>query len=95
MTQQGGKAHTAGPWKVADDAIDRVVGADGRKVADVAIAWRASDTVEANAALIAAAPDLLAVAMKSLSWLSSYPGGGADAMYEEMRAAIAKATKGE
>lgn len=50
---------------------------------------------EANARLIAAAPDLLAALERTLNWLSSYPGGGTlgqDGPYEQARAAIAKAT---
>lgn len=38
----------------------------------------------------AAVAELIAEAEKSLTWLSSYPGGGALPAYERLRAAIAK-----
>lgn len=50
-----------------------------------------SGTSNANASLIAAAPDLLAALRRSLDWLSSYPGGNSHGAYEQARAAIAKA----
>lgn len=34
---------------------------------------------------------LLAAARRALSWLSSYPGGGAIPAYDELKAAIANA----
>lgn len=46
---------------------------------------------EADMRLIAAAPDLLEALERSLSWLSSYPGNGALAAYDQARTAIAKA----
>ena len=46
---------------------------------------------KANARLIAAAPDLLEALERSLNWLASYPGGGAIGVYDQARAAIAKA----
>lgn len=34
--------------------------------------------------------ELLEAAERSLNWLSSYPGGNAERVYEQMRAALAK-----
>lgn len=48
-----------------------------------------------DARLIAAAPELLAALERTLSWLTSYPGGGTmgpTGPYEQARAAITKAT---
>jgi hypothetical protein len=53
------------------------------------------ETRQEDAALIVAAPDLLAALKRSLNWLSSYPGGNATGAYDEARAAIAKAEGGE
>lgn len=47
--------------------------------------------LRASAKRTVAAPDLLAACERALTWLSSYPGGGAIGAYDEMRAAIAKA----
>jgi hypothetical protein len=62
--EQGMSGHTAGPW-----AYDRRAGAiraaDGDTVAEVG--WGGTDAeADANARLIAAAPDLLAVAQKAM-----------------------------
>lgn len=38
-----------------------------------------------------ALPVLLAALQRSLDWLASYPGGGANAAYDQARAAIAQA----
>ena len=46
---------------------------------------------DANARLIAAAPELLDVLRKSLDWLASYPGGSATNIYHAARAVIDKA----
>ena len=61
-----------------------VGGADGT---GVAYAQRSPE----DARLIAAAPDLLAALERTLSWLTSYPGGGAMGVYDQARAALAKA----
>jgi hypothetical protein len=68
-------AHTPGPWHRADST--QVIGACGSHVADCAHAKDEGPTAGiacANAALIAAAPDLLAT-VKSLLWaLEGCPG---------------------
>jgi hypothetical protein len=45
----------------------------------------------ANARLMAAAPELLKALEDTLSWLTSYPGGGTNHVYDKARIAIAKA----
>lgn len=46
---------------------------------------------QANARLIAAAPELFEALERTLSWLTSYPGGGAMPVYDQARTALAKA----
>lgn len=63
--------HTPGPWVVADEhpdgVLDRSIKADGYYVATVHDTSFAGDCWDADAALIAAAPELLA-AVKRLGW---------------------------
>ena len=66
--------HTPGPWKVSlmDDTV--VVDTNGAEVAEIDGDYNHPDTwpmMEANARLIAAAPDLLSIAMR----LVALPGG--------------------
>lgn len=66
------KAHTPGPWRVGPVDDTRVEDADGNEVAQIDGDYNQPDTwplMEANARLIAAAPDLLK-ALESL--LGSY-----------------------
>lgn len=96
--------HTPGPWplKVTDQVESgknwQYVHFDGGPslLTDPARGWVEGDPERevsvANARLVVAAPDLLAACEASLSWMTSYPGGGAMKAYEQMRAAIAKAT---
>jgi hypothetical protein len=51
------------------------------------------EAMDANAALFNAAPDLLKALKSTLSWLTSYPGGGALNQYEKVRGVIANAEK--
>lgn len=91
--------HTEGPWRVDDNGRD--VRAGGRGGLFVARAYEIEQDEppygadvqqwEANARLIAAAPDLLAALKRSLNWLASYPGGCASNAYDAARAAIAQA----
>lgn len=68
MTTKAQAAHTAGPWRVEPDTAPngttRIVGPHGQELAELYTNDGADDPewfpVEANAALIAAAPDLLA-----------------------------------
>ncbi len=86
--------HTPGPWFVNGPWN---IQADTHTEIPVIVAhitpmrgeWASAR--EANATLIAAAPDLLAALQRSLNWLSSYPGGLAHNTWEQAHAAIAKA----
>jgi hypothetical protein len=89
-------SHTPGPWTCYPDTDS-----DSYETGYARVGTPDHDNPEAgwlsdyfhieDARLIAAAPDLLAVLKRSLSWLSSYPGDGALDVYDEARAAIAKA----
>jgi hypothetical protein len=62
-TPQTNTQHTPGPWKVREEYIHQIIGTDGwGAVADCAIGVRTPEEKDANARLIAAAPDLLAIA---------------------------------
>ena len=87
--------HTPGPWKVMpkkyDDAVSVAIGADsiGR------IIFRCSDgNIEANAALIAASPELLAACKNGMAMLlrNTLQDAKDTAAYHQMKIAIAKAT---
>lgn len=93
--------HTPGPWEVYHDGYYDTwsVEGDGDTVADM---WRlseenhsrhphADDYVEANARLIAAAPELLHLCVESLDDLCRCDAGDSP-LAEKIRAAIAKAT---
>lgn len=60
-------ALTPGPWTVSATPVwkETINGADGRPVATAATSYRAAETIEANARLIAAAP-LMLTALKLL-----------------------------
>ena len=86
-------AHTPSPWNQAGHLI---VGQGGSPVCGLSAASLLAGSMieqEANGRLIAAAPDLLEALQRSLNWLASYPGGNANGVYEQARAAIDKATK--
>lgn len=82
--------HTPGPWNYGQESIDPewwiVTIKGGLIVANV----NARAHQEANARLIAAAPDLLRVAELLVSWLDE--DEGAHKLCDTARAAIAKAT---
>ena len=90
--------HSPTPWRVSRTDRCLVLNCHGTDILE-ALGDYADDAVwprmEANARLATAAPDLLAAAQRSLSWLTSYPNEGAMGMYDQMRAAIAKATGDE
>jgi len=96
--------HTPGPWELADigdysdfDGNSRVVLGDDRRIAVVKVTPGSALFAEsdANARLIAAAPDLLAAleAMVRDADRNQRPGGGSD-VPDSARAAIAKAKGG-
>jgi hypothetical protein len=61
--------HTPGPWTLSDDGF--VYDESGERVADPHVAMQDIDEREANAHLIAAAPDLLAALEHCASLASS------------------------
>lgn len=91
-------AHTPGPWIVTEDCETRVIrGADVEQTEGgvtysfrdyVASTWGGPH--EANARLIAAAPELLVALQEIMADMESDFGTGYD--YKKARAAIAKAT---
>jgi hypothetical protein len=82
VTQQ----HTPGPWTIADKTDIR--DGDGL-IARVATAWAGNGIINANARLIAAAPELLEALEKMLGDFSTY--GALEVEAAKARAAIAKA----
>jgi hypothetical protein len=90
--------HTQGPWKYginpnAPEAI--IVDWEGYTVVELSAMENttcASD-LEANARLIAAAPDMLNALMDFVSYFGHDNGNGLDEMLTNARAAIAKATE--
>ena len=94
--------HTPGPWKASQThpAGDWCIHAAGIpwQLAYLAASDKIEWPLEANARLIAAAPDQNAALIKVIEWYS-VNGGGAPTYtdhfpIEEVRAAIAKATGG-
>lgn len=87
--------HTAGPWTFDDDwsRLPTVFGADGQIVATieknrVIDGWVSPQPDrEANARLIAAAPDMLA----ALEAAKVFGGGWPEAVWQQVNAALAKA----
>ena len=68
--------HTPGPWVISatDDTV--VIDATGREVAAIDGDYNDPDTwpqMEANARLIAAAPELLEAARAAYEWLDNLP----------------------
>lgn len=98
--------HTSGPW-VADDnyqehghktriALPDKFGVPGATIAEAHHDWEGERTswaeAEANARLIAAAPDMLEALKKFASWDQCWPGNiNLEGVCELGRAAIAKA----
>ena len=95
--------HTPGPWRVFDryDPLVIATDSDGMKIAYMSDRGpRGTSNVQANAQLIAAAPDLLEIVKSHvLAWDDNY--GGEPAYFKAMwdlipkaRATIAEATNG-
>lgn len=90
-------AHTPGPWRVYPagssvphyDVCPRVVAdkPSGRCAHE--------DPSDADAALIAAAPDLLQAAQDALAWIDPTLNEHAQGVVDDLRAAIAKARGGK
>jgi hypothetical protein len=93
------QTHTAGPWRVLSDTKPAIVDSKG---CHVALAWKqptiGAEEAQANAALIASAPDLLAALKASHAKLCSIIPYGANkkdtALLEQSDKAIAKAERG-
>lgn len=96
--------HTPGPWTEENGLVSAGKGLDRIKIASMH--WAPSHQVarpeqqDANARLIAAAPELLEELADLLGVIQDEPGEGCEARYSESdpiiiaaRAAIAKATK--
>jgi hypothetical protein len=102
-------AHTQGPWHMgagngegsifADNGRTRLEtgGATLYPIARIGLGWNEVED-EANARLIAAAPELMAALIQAVDALEFWfprwgdPGGTASEMMNQARAAIAKAT---
>ena len=89
--------HTPGPWHVYGDDKTLIGAADGKMMLaktnhrHICQEWsRPVEEAQANARLIAAAPELL-VALKNLSAEMMFSTGREQVFVEEARAAIAKA----
>ena len=88
--------HTPGPWSWSFESIDQewaiVMSKGGNIVANVNLDTRQ----EANARLIAAAPDMLAALKAFAAWDQCWPGNiNLEGVCEVARAAIAKAEASE
>ena len=87
--------HTPGPWSYFIDPKTRqghIYGANNFKIHDLFNGTtEAGSIVEANAALIAASPDLLKASQLILSSFAYAPGKGPE-WYEAARMAVGKAT---
>lgn len=90
--------HTPGPWIQGCEDFPNsgdIYAEDGSLIAEVFVNGEPESMV-ANARLIAAAPDLLALLEDWLaSFVDSIEGGEADELVEATRKAISKATGGE
>ena len=88
MTEQ----HTPGPWRIC--TCDLGYQPLGHRDAEKRIVIRASPSVQANARLIAAAPELLAACIDALEVEENMAQCPDSELAKRLRAAIAKA-KGE
>ncbi len=99
----GERKYTPGPWRYLCGQVEAVT--DGRpglvvrrKIADISIAYMASDERDANAALIAAAPDMAEASGALLAKLDQFAAEIAEPMFVEEREtsrAALKSARGE
>ena len=84
--------HTPGPWAVnpTGDIGPWYVGTQDEGIADCDLGFCGAEEFEANARLIAAAPDLLEACERLMR---DYPDKSNSTAIEAIRAAIAKATE--
>jgi hypothetical protein len=64
--------HSAAPWRHDETHSGRIIAADGLAVCDVFGDSTAADACDANQALIAAAPELLAALRQCLPLVDAY-----------------------
>ena len=90
--------HTPGPWVASPfgDCAYEIVNEVGTAIAEVDGAHEDSARIEANANLIAAAPELLAALRSARSWVAQYAElrgheAASASMLRVIEAAIAKA----
>ena len=82
--------HTPGPWACPHGA--RVYGADSHLVAETSFEHRGTTETEANAALMSAAPEMLAALMGAIETADGTAGMSEAWWYAPARVAIARAT---
>ena len=91
--------HTAGPWRLTLSDDTTIIAGDGTPVAGTLGNYDSDDewpVMEANARLIAAAPDLLAALRGMLADYEDYFGHERPSLTASAaRAAIARATQGQ
>jgi hypothetical protein len=90
--------HTPEPWEISQEPPRWIIQSTGVPMGAKAVAWMVGDYLEcnANARLIAAAPDLLAALRQVMGWIDNWsPNFVGDDEWPEaqagIRAAIAKA----
>jgi hypothetical protein len=85
--------HTPGPWNYDRSAYSLYVNSGRELVTALSMDGKRLETSEANARLIAAAPDMLNALMDFVSYFGHDNDNGLDEMLTNARAAIAKATR--
>lgn len=90
--------HTPGPWAHCENVAGNIIGSDGVVICSVYGSEARAEEDDANQALIAAAPDLLAALDRAEAFIAGFEDDdtqeGIPEMLAAIRAAIAKA-KGE
>ena len=87
--------HTPGPWNYDRSGYSLYVNSGRELVTALSMDGKRLETSEANARLIAAAPDLLEALKSVIAWLdASDESAFSDSQLALARAAIAKATGG-
>jgi hypothetical protein len=86
-------AHTPGPWHIGMKPGPMIYGSDSSQVADLRGDLLDRGEAQANARLIAAAPDLLAAISRAVEFMrANYSDEDMPDILPAARAAIAKAT---
>jgi hypothetical protein len=85
--------HTPGPWNYDRSGYSLYVNSGRELVTALSMDGKRLETSEANARLIAAAPDMLNALMDFVSYFGHDNDNGLDEMLTNARAAIAKATR--